>query len=111
MARGDGVLHSSRIFAELNRPCFIFILPLLRFHVRVLPRWLMPRNMKICYTVHGYAHTWSNSRLDRFFQSIERLLSARADITLFQSIEDLEAARALALQGRPPLFLGSALKG
>ena len=49
--------------------------------------------------MHGFAHTWSDSRRDRALELIERLLTPRADIVFFVSKEDLEQARLHGYRG------------
>lgn len=62
---------------------------------RLLPRHLLPENLKIAYTVHGFAHVWDEpSARDRVLARVERGLAPRADLMLFQSEEDYEQARA-----------------
>lgn len=67
---------------------------------RLIPRFLWPRGTRLCYTVHGYAHSWSDSRRDRMLQVIERVLTPRADLVLFVSKEDLDQARSHGYSGR-----------
>jgi glycosyltransferase involved in cell wall biosynthesis len=55
--------------------------------------------MLIAFTVHGYKHKWTSDPLDRLLQGLERVLSPRADITFFQSREDLETALARGYRG------------
>ncbi|MDO8309656.1 MAG: glycosyltransferase [Actinomycetota bacterium] len=66
---------------------------------RMLPRVLFPPRMRIAYTVHGYAHTWSGARRDSALQWLEKVLTRRADITLYQSQEDLDLAREHGFRG------------
>lgn len=62
---------------------------------RCVPRMLLPRGLKVVYTVHGFAHLWESSSLrDRLLERVERVLSRRTDVMLFQSREDLDGARA-----------------
>jgi glycosyltransferase involved in cell wall biosynthesis len=62
---------------------------------RLVPRRLLPPQLKIAYTVHGFAHAWDepNAR-DRVLALLERLLAPRAELMLFQSAEDYEHALA-----------------
>lgn len=77
--------------------------------VRLLPRFVFPSGMKIVYTVHGYAHTWSGSRRDVALQLLERLLTPRADVVLFQSKEDLSKAQAHGFRGNL-VYLGNGVE-
>jgi glycosyltransferase involved in cell wall biosynthesis len=67
--------------------------------VRMLPRSMFPPDMRIAFTVHGYKHKWTASPLDRLLQGLERVLSPRADITFFQSREDLDHAISRGFRG------------
>jgi len=62
---------------------------------RLVLRRLLPPQLKIAYTVHGFAHAWDHpDARDRALALVERLLAPRADLMLFQSAEDYEQARA-----------------
>lgn len=77
--------------------------------VRMLPRFLLPRGMKIVYTVHGYAHVWSGTPKDRILERLERMLTPRADLVLFQSQEDLNEAQQRRYKGKLR-FLGNGVE-
>lgn len=91
-----------RLVGELRtlRPDILHLhTPAAAIPVRMIPRSLLPKDMKVFYTVHGYAHTWSNKPADRFLKRVEKALSPRADITFFQSREDFDKARQHGFKG------------
>jgi glycosyltransferase involved in cell wall biosynthesis len=61
---------------------------------RMIPRALIPRDSRVVYTVHGFAHVWDSvGWRDRALERVERALAPRADLMLFQSREDLAETR------------------
>jgi glycosyltransferase involved in cell wall biosynthesis len=74
--------------------------------VRLFPRWVLPRNTRIIYTVHGFKHTWEEpmSLGDRVLEFLERHQSQRTDALLFQSEEDFEEARRRRYGGQSVLL-------
>jgi glycosyltransferase involved in cell wall biosynthesis len=57
---------------------------------RLIPRALIPRESRLIYTVHGFAHVWdSGGWRNRALERVERALAPRTDLMLFQSREDL----------------------
>ena len=55
---------------------------------------------KVVYTVHGFAQSWDEmSPRDRLLDAAEKTLSHVTDLLLFQSGEDLEAARRRKYRG------------
>lgn len=73
--------------------------PAVALPVRLLPRRLFPPDMLIAYTVHGFPHDWSRSLRNRALEALEKFLSPRADLTLFQSKQDLEMATERGFRG------------
>jgi glycosyltransferase involved in cell wall biosynthesis len=77
------------------RPAVVHLhTPAAALPIRMIPRTLIPRQTRIVYTVHGFAHVWDGGGLrDRVLERVERLLSGRTDLLLFQSREDLDQTR------------------
>ena len=73
------------------RPAVVHLhTPAAAMPARLIPRALMPRETRVVYTVHGFAHVWDGGGWrDRILERVERLLAARTDLLLFQSREDL----------------------
>jgi len=62
--------------------------------VRLLPRWIWPKGLKIVYTVHGYLHAWPpRGATGHILQRLEQQLAKKTDLMLFQSAEDYEESR------------------
>jgi len=69
--------------------------------VRLLPRWVWPRGMRVVYTVHGFLHQWPTSgRAEQLVQRLEQLEARRTDLMLFQSAEDHEQSVARRYRSR-----------
>src|SRR5664280_1985730 len=84
---------------QLAFPRELAVGPLIRavtaLPARLVLRRLLPPQLKIAYTVHGFAHAWDHpDARDRALALVERLLAPRADLMLFQSAEAYEQARA-----------------
>jgi len=79
-----------------ERPAAVHLhTPAVAIPFRMIPRWLLPRGMKVIYTVHGYAHVWDERNLqNRLLERAEWLLAPKTDLMLFQSSEDLEQSLA-----------------
>jgi glycosyltransferase involved in cell wall biosynthesis len=68
---------------------------------RLLPRFAVPTETRVVYTVHGFAHVWDRpGRRDRVLEAIERVLARRTDMLLFQSQEDLARTREVGYRTR-----------
>lgn len=93
-------LHLLAVLRRLRPDILHLHTPAAAVPARLLPRALLPPTTRICYTVHGYAHTWSEAPRDRLLRQLERRLAPRADVTLYQSREDLESANAKGFSGR-----------
>ena len=78
---------------------------------RLIPRWAMPGDVAVGYTVHGFLQQWDPpmSTRDRFLDRVECLLSHRADFLLFQSKEDFDQARARGYGSRL-VYLGNGVQ-
>jgi glycosyltransferase involved in cell wall biosynthesis len=61
---------------------------------RLLPRMVLPANLQIVYTVHGFPNQWdAPGHRDRLLARVEKALARRADVMLFQSQEDFDQAQ------------------
>lgn len=83
-------------FIRRWRPAIVHLhTPAASLPMRLVPRFLWPRECRVVYTVHGYLHPWPPvSRRDRVVQRIEAFESRRTDVSLFQSREDFDEATA-----------------
>jgi glycosyltransferase involved in cell wall biosynthesis len=91
------MLRACRRFVEIvneMRPAIVHLhTPAAAIPTRMIFRSLIPRQTRIVYTVHGFAHVWDGGGLrDAVLERVERLLAGRTDLLLFQSREDLEQA-------------------
>ena len=83
-----------RILSEIKPAVVHLHTPAAAFPSRLIPRALIPRESRIVYTVHGFAHVWdSGGWRDRALERVERALAPRTDLMLFQSREDLAETR------------------
>jgi glycosyltransferase involved in cell wall biosynthesis len=99
-----------RIVNEL-KPAVVHVhTPAAALPIRMIPRTLLPRQTRIVYTVHGFAHVWDAGGLrDGVLERVERLLSGRTDLMLFQSLEDLDQTRRLGYRA-PLRYLGNGVE-
>jgi glycosyltransferase involved in cell wall biosynthesis len=95
---GDMLRANRKLLAILRemRPAAIHLhTPAVALPVRCIPQRLFPSEMKVFYTVHGFAHLWDSGRpKDAVLERAERMLAHRTDMMLFQSSEDLDNATA-----------------
>lgn len=82
------LLHALR---EIRPAAIHLHTPAVALPLRCIPQHLFPPELKVIYTVHGFAHLWGTGRAkDAVLERAERILAHRTDVMLFQSSEDLE---------------------
>ena len=93
------------------RPAVVHLhTPAAALPIRMIPRNLIPRQTRIVYTVHGFAHVWEGGGFrDAVLERAERLLSPQTDLMLFQSHEDLAQTRRLGYRA-PLRYLGNGVE-
>lgn len=85
------------------RPALVHLhSPAAALPARLIPRKMLPPHTKVAYTVHGFPFDWEERMSPRgaLLRLLERLLSFRTDLLLFQSLEDLFRATQASFGGR-----------
>lgn len=83
-----------KVLSEMRPAAVHLHTPAVAMPFRCIPHQLFPPEMKVFYTVHGFAHLWNTGKpKDIVLEHIERMLAHRTDVMLFQSSEDLENAK------------------
>jgi glycosyltransferase involved in cell wall biosynthesis len=108
-SRKPSPIHTVRAASELAqlvrrlRPALVHLhSSSAAFAARLLPRPLLgASHPKIAFTVHGFPFHWDNVSHGsaRVLERLERFLSRRTDLTLFQSQQDFDESRKRGYRG------------
>lgn len=93
-AMARAVRQLREVLADLQPEVVHLHTPAVAMTARLLPPRALPRNTRMLYTVHGFAHVWDRPSLrNTALERVERVLARRTEALLFQSQEDLDEVR------------------